>query len=668
MNHQMTTTRRSFIAGVAASAGTVALASAASSRANASDLASGTYTATEQGVGTVTVTLTIDGGVVTDATVDVSGETAFVGGLTSAFLQAQVLDSADGTIDGVAGATVTSWAVQNATKKCLAQASGNPMPETLWEDTATSEDWLGSEPVVDEAAISETWDTDILIVGAGNGGLIAAAYAAANDLNFRIIERNPMRGDTRHYFGAVDTSAAVEAGIEPLDRKQLLGEISRYANGKCNQSVVNVWINESAATHAFVDELLTAEPYNLSCLFTSGEAARWPEAASVTDYLFPEIEHTYGGWNGEPTRNEVCEAYIEARGNHVDYCTSLVKLEKNAEGRVTGAIAEDRTNGSFIRINATQGVLLACGGYAANPFMMNALDPLAVSVTTMAGNFPGQRGMGIRAALWAGATLDKEAAPMLFDRGLVANNVNAGYVENPQAFGGLEFPGFITNSVNIGQYKPGSQPFLKVNRNGERFTNESCPYNDMNYAASYQPGGVYAMVHDANFFEDAVRFHTIACSASVQRGTYFEDVLNNQVEAGLIQKADTLEELADKLGFEGEAKENFLTTCERYNELYDIQEDPDFGKMAPRLSEMRTAPFYGGWLGASILTTLQGITINDKMQALDANREPIQGLYVAGDNSGSFFANNYPCLMSGIACGRTLTESIKAIKVMGGLE
>ena len=143
--------------------------------------------------------------------------------------------------------------------------------------------------------------------------------------------------------------------------------------------------------------------------------------------------------------------------------------------------------------------------------------------------------------------------------------------------------------------------------------------------------------------------------------------MNNQVEAGLIQKADTIEELADKLGFEGEAKEHFLATVERQNENFDNQADPAFGKMAPRLSQIRTPPFYGGWLGASILTTLQGVTINEHMQALDANRAPIEGLYVAGDNSGSVFADNYPSLMSGVACGRTLTFGIKAVKEMGGI-
>jgi predicted oxidoreductase len=90
--------------------------------------------------------------------------------------------------------------------------------------------------------------------------------------------------------------------------------------------------------------------------------------------------------------------------------------------------------------------------------------------------------------------------------------------------------------------------------------------------------------------------------------------------------------------------------------------------MKVRLSAIKTAPFYGCWLGASLLTTEQGISIDENTQALDADNNPIPGLYIGGDMSGSFFANNYPCLMAGIACGRTLTFAMKSIKVMAGID
>ena len=253
---------------------------------------------------------------------------------------------------------------------------------------------------------------------------------------------------------------------------------------------------------------------------------------------------------------------------------------------------------------------------------------------------------------------------MLFDRGVVPPGQDAGYVESESAFGGKAFPGPIR------QYNPGTQPFLKVNRHGQRFANESCPYNDIVYAAAHQPGRVYAQIHDDNWYEDVQRFHTIGCSAQTRAGgpDYVLPKMEEAEAAGCFFRADTIEELADKLGFTGEDKDNFLATVERYNELYDAQEDTDFGKPAYRLSAIRKAPFYGCWLGASLLTTEQGIAINEKGQALDTNNEPMPGLYITGDMSGSFFANNYPCLMAGVAMGRTMTFAIKAIKQMAGLE
>ena len=575
---------------------------------------------------------------------------------------------ANGTeIDGVSGSTITSDAVMKAAKSCYAQAKGEAVVSSVQLPTGDENDWLGKEPDIDEAAITETVDTDILIVGAGNGGMFAAAYAAANGLNFRVIEQNANVQDTRHWYGAVDSAAAKEAGEPATDKAKLLSEISRYASGKCDQRVVKTWINESAAMHDFMRSILE-DKYGWVCDFTSGSEAAWPaeNAEHNTDYLYPVQEHNYmasESASGLP-RNELLLQYIQELGYDVDFKTSLAKLEKNSDGRITGVIAQSTEDDHFIRYNANQGVLLACGGFPGNPYMMEQLDPLGTSVTTACSYSPADKGYGIRAAVWAGANLDKEAAPMLFDRGIVAPGVDAGYVDSDSAFGGKAFPG------KIRQYNPGTQPFLKVNRNGERFANESCPYNDIVYAAAHQPGRVYAQICDANILEDAKRFHTIGCSAQTRNGgeKYIQGKMDEAIEAGALFKCDTLDELADKMGFTGAAKDTFLATVERYNELYDKQNDEDFGKPAYRLSAIRTAPFYGCWLGASLLTTEQGIAINEKGQALDTNNQPMEGLYITGDMSGSFFANNYPCLMAGVAMGRTLTFAMKAVKQMAGLD
>ena len=657
-------------------AGALAACNAAKDSAAASSAVSapagsyipGTYEGTAEGISsTVKVTMTFSDSAVTDVVVDTSGETASYGAAAADQLKEQLLSSANGEIDGVSGSTITSDAVMKAAKSCFAQAKGEATVSSVQLPTGDETDWLGKEPDIDEAAITEIIDTDIVIVGAGNGGMFAAAYAAANGLNFRVIEQNSAVQDTRHWYGAIDSAAAKEAGVPATDKAKLLSEISRYASGKCDQRVVKTWINESAAMHDFMRGILE-DQFGWTCEFTSGAEAAWPaeNAEHNTDYLYPVQEHNYRQSESESglQRNEALQQYIEELGYRIDFKTSLAKLEKDADGRVTGIIAQSTEDDHFIRYNANDGVLLACGGFPGNPYMMEQLDPLGTSVTTACSYSPSDKGYGIRAAVWAGANLDKEAAPMLFDRGIVAPGVDAGYVESENSFGGKAFPG------EIKQYNPGTQPFLKVNRNGERFANESSPYNDIVYAAAHQPGRVYAQICDANILEDVKRFHTIGCSAQTRNAgaEYIQKQMDSAEEKGCFFKADTIEELADKLGFTGEAKDTFLATVDRYNELYDQQNDEDFGKPAYRLSAIRKAPFYGCWLGASLLCTEQGIAINEKGQALDNDNKPMPGLYVTGDMSGSFFANNYPCLMAGVAMGRTLTFAMKAIKQMAGLE
>ena len=453
------------IAAAAAMSGVTAGALAACNSASSSTASGaagqynpGTYEGTAEGISsTVKVTMTFSDSAVTDVVVDTSGETASFGAAAADELREQLMAAGSAEIDGVSGSTITSDAVMKAAKSCYAQAKGEAVVSSVQLPTGDANDWLGKEPDIDEAAITETVDTDILIVGAGNGGMFAAAYAAANGLNFRVIEQNANVQDTRHWYGAVDSAAAKEAGEPATDKAKLLSEISRYASGKCDQRVVKTWINESAAMHDFMRSILE-DKYGWVCDFTSGSEAAWPteNAEHNTDYLFPVQEHNYMASESASglARNELLLQYIQELGYDVDFKTSLAKLEKNSEGRITGIIAQSTEDDHFIRYNANKGVLLACGGFPGNPYMMEQLDPLGTSVTTACSYSPADKGYGIRAAVWAGANLDKEAAPMLFDRGVVAPGVDGGYVDSDTAFGGKAFPG------KIRQYNPGTQPFL----------------------------------------------------------------------------------------------------------------------------------------------------------------------------------------------------------------
>ena len=510
-------------------------------------------------------------------------------------------------------------------------------------EDATS--WLGEAPEVAESDIVDTRDCELLIVGAGNAGMAAAASAAELGMNFIVAEKGAMVGQTRHWLGAVNSKYVLDAGCED-NKGQVLNELARYASGKCDMRVWKVWIDESAAMIDWLDEILTGA--GMTCAVDVDNQ----DPTGGTYYYIPRTEHYYSGNDAAGNRlvrNEIFERYINSLGYNVDYETVLVKLEREDGGRVTGGIFQ--TPGGLVRINASQGVLLATGGYPANPAMCQELSPIIDRVVSLVYYNTNDTGDGIKAALWVGAQMDEDPAPMLFNRGLVKPGENAGYTstEGTGSFAGVGK-----------QYNIGSQPFMKVARDGRRYCNESAPYDfDLN-AIAEKPGGVFCQVFDANAKEDIMRFNTIGCSRQIQQqlgrheGT-LEEFFADKIEEGTIFVADTIEELADKLGFEGEAKETFLAEVDKYNGFYDAQEDADFGKEAYRLSELRTPPFFGGWYGASFLTTVDGLRINEDMQVIDMNDEVIPGLYAAGDCSGSLFANNYPELVVACACGRTVT-------------
>ena len=530
-----------------------------------------------------------------------------------------------------------------------------------------SASWLGEAPEIAEDQIVKTETTDLLIVGAGNAGMVAAATAADLDMDFLLCDKAGAVQATRHFAGAIDSKWQKEAGVE-TDKDKLLNELTRYASGKCSQDVWKVWINESGETFEYVHDIMAAAGMDIY-LDTDG----YDHPTGGTDFYVPPQQHMWylpdvadaappalwGNASAEAgfSRNKVLADYIASKGNEIAFGYTLAKLVREEGGRVTGAIFETRDG--YVQVNATKGVLLATGGYAANPVMLEALSPAVLESCTAIDKMPNCTGDGIKAGIWIGARMDAESAPMIFDRGAVLPGVDCGLVgEGMDA----DFPSVCSENVL------GSLPFLKINRHGKRFFNESAPYDWCANASANQPGGVWCSVFDANIAADAARFQVVGCakiasqllqSASPEEAVSAFPGGQQLLEQGAFFKADTLEELADLLEV---PKDSFLATVDRYNELYDKQDDEDYGKEAFRLSGIQTPPFYGCWFGGSILTTLDGLKINADMQVLDQSLEPIPGLYAAGDCSGSMFSGNYPEYLVGCAVGRTMTEGRHAVR------
>ena len=119
-------------------------------------------------------------------------------------------------------------------------------------------------------------------------------------------------------------------------------------------------------------------------------------------------------------------------------------------------------------------------------------------------------------------------------------------------------------------------------------------------------------------------------------------------------RADTLEELADKLGIEDKAA--FVATVERYNELCEQGTDDDFGKEAKWMKAIKTAPFYGIRRHLRVSALCSGVYTNAHGQALDENKTPIEGLYCVGNLGGQFYGGvDYPFHATGLSLGRCYT-------------
>lgn len=558
-----------------------------------------------------------------------------------------VKGSALGLAAVAASSAVAANALADETEAATATAEGAPT-EVAASPAAPS--WLGEEPSIDPASISATYETDILIVGMGCSGSAAAATAAELGLNCICVERGAGVPETREYLAGVNTPFTLESGNE-TDPGKLLNEISRYASGKCDRDLVKLWIDNSAETIGWVDGILT----------TAGKEVAIdvpPEhPTGGTDYYLPTVQHCWEPSYTYPMRNDLFAQAAQDAGNAVLFNCKLVKLLHDG-GTVTGGICA--YDGGYIQINAPY-TIIATGGYAGNPEMMKALQPDTVRCVSVSSYHSFDDGSGIKAGIWAGAAKESDPTPMIFDRGSILPDQTSGYVVCDD---GIErFPG-QNYQLNIG-----SQPFLKVNRRGERFANESTPYDNMLFAAGRQPGGVFCQVFDGNCDADIIRFATIGCASYTRAmveyaGMTTEEFIAMDGGSETFFKADTLDELADMLGFAGEDKDTFLATCERYNELFDAQEDADYGKEAYRLSELRTPPFYGCWFGGSLLGTLDGLRINARMQVLDADYNVVPGLFAVGDASGGFFNTNYPEYIPGLAASRSVTEGRQCVKMI----
>ena len=652
--------RRDFLKGSLAGAASLAMAGvglgAVNAKASADGLYTpGTYSATATGMGTVTVTATFDENSLVDVVLDVAEETPAIGQAAAEELKAQVMAAGSAEIDGVSGASLTSEAVRKALNNCFAQARGEavdsgsvkPMVESdgayVLTDI-TAEDINASAVILEPITeFAEEVDVDVVVCGAGASGVIAAVKAAEMGAKVAMLQKQPIAVSQGNCSSAIIKSGSTEGGLKKWltfatavncwrpNRKLLEAYIERseealkFVCEKGGITEATEWKNDKTGVTKYQDTstVMTGVMHDGTQSFDFGE-----DKVEVFAPWFGPKPNNYGTL----VAGILADAQEQFDNLQVYFSTPVVQLVKDADGAIIGCVGQGE-NG-FIKFNA-KSVILATGAYENNATMVRRFCP---DIEHFDKKVYHRTGDGNILAIEAGGAME----PVAHSR--VMHDFDAGLMWDEHAF-------------------------LDLNMNGERFVSEEVDMAYISNVLRWQPGfvgenmdhehqetgslGWYCQIYD----NDYMQYATAGVPEVVmQRYLKEEDPsLHVGVFPELIDtfRADTIEELAEKMGLPVEAT---VASFNRYNEMCEKGEDLDFGKKPEFLHKFVTAPFWGIRRHIRCSSITAGVLSDEYGRVVKENGDVIPGLYAVGNLGGQFYgAPDYPFFHPGLSLGHAVT-------------
>ena len=658
------------VAAAAAMSGVTASALAACNAGSSSSTAAstgeaiytpGTYTGTATGIGEVKVTMTFSETAITDVVIDASNETESIGGVAAPTLKDALMAAQSTEIDNISGATITTNAVKKAAASCIEQAMG---VHTAGGDTAASssdEDWLGTEPEIDESKVAKTVDVDVAVVGCGIAGVAACRSVAEDGGLVAAFEKADGPQCRSGEYAVINGRVQAKWGRDTWTREQIDDIIDSHmveSTYRCKRSIMSKWAHNIG--DAF-DWWVEANP-DLYYAETTRSAIPDESADNFIIPIFYPLPEHYD-WKQErfpcyptsvefkPDQHVTVEANMQKAidtGNVQTFYGCFVEKLIMENGRCVGLYARDAATGEYIKCNASKGVILSTGDYSQNTKMLKHFCPEVIenniqclfTNVDVEGNFTNQ-GDGIQLGMWAGAQVQQSHAPMIHHMG-----------------GGADLAG-----VGV----MGNAGFLNLDLNGKRFMNEDLPGQQLENQIELQKNRESWQIFDSNWPEQLPYMpaaHGGACYyedyASEDEGPKNNTTYRNykspyQLEAavadGRAMKADTLEELVAKIyPDDTAAQQTALDSIQRYNELAKAGYDEDFHKPASRMWAVENGPFYADkFTTALLLVCIGGLESDEDCHTFDADRNVIHGLYVAGNIQGNRFATEYPIGLKGVS-------------------
>ena len=658
------------VAAAAAMSGVTASALAACNAGSSSSTAAstgeaiytpGTYTGTATGIGEVKVTMTFSETAITDVVIDASNETESIGGVAAPTLKDALMAAQSTEIDNISGATITTNAVKKAAASCIEQAMG---VHTAGGDTAASssdEDWLGTEPEIDESKVAKTVDVDVAVVGCGVAGVAACRSVAEDGGLVAAFEKADGPQCRSGEYAVINGMVQAKWGRDTWTREQIDDIIDSHmveSTYRCKRSIMSKWAHNIGETF---DWWVEANP-DLYYAETTRSAIPDESADNFIIPIFYPLPEHYD-WKQErfpcyptsvefkPDQHVTVEANMQKAidtGNVQTFYGCFVEKLIMDNGRCVGLYARDAATGEYIKCNASKGAILSTGDYSQNTKMLKHFCPEVIenniqclfTNVDVEGNFTNQ-GDGIQLGMWAGAQVQQSHAPMIHHMG-----------------GGADLAG-----VGV----MGNAGFLNLDLNGKRFMNEDLPGQQLENQIELQKNRESWQIFDSNWPQQLPYMpaaHGGACYyedyASEAEGPKNNTTYRNykspyQLEAavadGRAVKADTLEELVAKIyPDDTAAQQTALDSIQRYNELAKAGYDEDFHKPASRMWAVENGPFYADkFTTALLLVCIGGLESDEDCHTFDADRNVIPGLYVAGNIQGNRFATEYPIGLKGVS-------------------
>lgn len=547
--------------------------------------------------------------------------------------------------------TSTSGASTGASSGTL---NGKDIPNVahpLGEKSVVQWSWDVVPDPIEDSEIDDIRETDVLIIGGGWSGTVAAVSAAQQGASVLVSEKfseSVGKGGHIAAFGSkVQEKYAQEGYFKMPDWGEVTRRLIMWCHGRVKEPLQQQWGRKSGACMDWLVDLMSK--YGLKVNLWNGYF-KGPDYTEVpTAHVFYNDSTDWVYLDGVSTglgMAEVLPAMVSEAGSlGVEYLyeTPALRVLREGSGPVTGAILQD-ANDKKIKVNA-KSVIICAGDYLDDDEMRTRYAPLSwdadVRLYIPAGVNTGDMH---KACMWIGAAMQ--------------------YYE----------PHALTIHLESGAQ---SYNFLHVNAEGQRFMNEDVNTQSKSCAKVLQPEkGKTFTIYDANSlqkFADACEKGLAGGISSDQQYRCMGMDFNMDVEMklrqakldqGLLFQADSIEELAQKAGLPADGLKK---TVERYNELCAQGRDEDFGKRPEILWPISEPPFFAGQLVSTLLLSYGGLRTDPKARVLDGDNKPIDGLFVAGLSAGEFYGEEYPTIVPGNSLGRALTFGrIAGINAAGG--